>query len=323
MDNRRRMTDRSAGAICVKMPHMHLQLSFIRSTLCLATLVLLLTGCLGGAATVPPNLTTSAPGQGLTQTSEAGQIDTTPVVETPDPLENATSTPEHDKDAPTPEPTAPAAGVRQQYHLNAVYDHASRAMSVSERIIYTNITSVELAEIILVVEPNRYPGVFQPERLGSAVERYTLNNNRLAVTLAEPLPVGARVTLEIDYRLALPPIPEPSDEYKPVPFGFTLRQTNLVDWYPFIPPYQDGEGWLAHDPWFFGEHQVYESSDFEVEFQAGGSDEPLVLAASSLPVRQEGDIYLYRLDKARNFVLSISPFYQVTTEQVGETTILS
>jgi hypothetical protein len=221
------------------------------------------------------------------------------------------------------EPNTEPAGIRQQYHLNAVYDHARRALSVSEQIHYTNNTPIDLAEIILVVEPHRYPGVFQLERLGGPVNAYTLNSNRLDVTLTEPLSVGSQVTLEIDYQLALPPIPEPSDEYKPVPFGYTLRQTNLVDWYPFIPPYQDGVGWLAHDPWFFGEHQVYESSDFEIEFQAGGSDEPLVLAASSMPVRQEGDETLYRLDRARNFVLSISPFYQVTTEQVGETTVMS
>jgi hypothetical protein len=274
-----------------------------------------------------PPLTPALPA--LTQTSPGDQLSSqTPAVVAPQvsPTLPANDT-GLDPSTQTPEPSQPLSFIPAQIDLSARYDHASRSLEVSQRILYTNSIPESLAELVLLVEPNRYPGAFQLVRLtwgdGGSVENYTLAGNRLSIPLPQPLPPGEGAGLDIEYSLTLPPIPEDSIEYKPVPFGYTFRQVNLVDWYLFLPPYRPGVGWLAHDPWFFGEHQVYDLADYTVEIEVGGSPEPLVLAASSLPDSQQGNSYRYVLESARSFALSISPYYQVYTQQVGDTTVLS
>jgi hypothetical protein len=92
-----------------------------------------------------------------------------------------------------------------------------------------------------------------------------------------------------------------------VPFGYTARQTNLVDWYPFVPPYVSGQGWLAHDQGYFGEHLAYDPADFQVEVRITDDRQDLTIAASA-PV-EEGSIYRYRL-RRRQFVWSVSHDYR-------------
>ena len=38
---------------------------------------------------------------------------------------------------------------------------------------------------------------------------------------------------------------------------------NLTNWYPFVVPYINGE-WILHEPWYYGEHLVYDAADYEV-----------------------------------------------------------
>jgi aminopeptidase N len=95
-----------------------------------------------------------------------------------------------------------------------------------------------------------------------------------------------------------------------------------VDWYPFIPPYVDGQGWQAHPAGFFGEHLVYEQADFDVWLRIEDAPPGTLLAASSAPV-QEGDWQHFEHRSARNFVWSASPEYQLFSTQVGATTIHS
>jgi aminopeptidase N len=119
-------------------------------------------------------------------------------------------------------------------------------------------------------------------------------------------------------------MPSPSPEYygRPVPFGYSSRQTNFVDWYPFVPPYQPGEGWLAHRPGAFGEHLVYESADFEVNIQVLDPDPDLLIAASA-PAIKDGEGWRYQLDNARNFAWSASDQYVLSTTTVDSILVMS
>jgi aminopeptidase N len=117
----------------------------------------------------------------------------------------------------------------------------------------------------------------------------------------------------------------PSSDVRPIPFGYTPRQTNLVDWFPYIPPYRPGEGWLIRSAGYFGEHLAYESADFEVSFKLADTRASLVVAASA-PAQgeqSEGGEYRYSYNNARNFALSVSHEYVVYTGTVGTTTVLS
>jgi aminopeptidase N len=95
-----------------------------------------------------------------------------------------------------------------------------------------------------------------------------------------------------------------------------------VDWYPFIPPYVAGQGWLAHTPGYYGEHLAYDTADFSVNLKLVDPNANLVVAASA-PERRDGEWRRYQHSNARNFALSISPYYQVVSNTVGGVTITS
>jgi aminopeptidase N len=78
----------------------------------------------------------------------------------------------------------------------------------------------------------------------------------------------------------------------------------------------------VHENWWFGEHQVFDSADFQVKFRLAEPVQDLVIAASA-PATQDGDTYVYHLDSARTFALSASNEYQVQTTTVGDVTIYS
>jgi hypothetical protein len=215
---------------------------------------------------------------------------------------------------------------RTQYHLSAQFDYNRHHLAVTETVTYTNLTGEVIVDLVFVVEPNRYPGAFQLMSLdwedGSPVESYSLAGNRLTIQLPAPLLPAGSLRLSMAYELDLPIIPPPSDTSRPVPFGYTARQTNVVDWYPYLPPYLLGRGWLVHDPWFYGEHQVYELADYQVDLQPTASPPGLVIAASS-PATRTGAGYHYDFEAGRSFAWSVSPDYHVFSQTVGTVTVLS
>jgi hypothetical protein len=216
--------------------------------------------------------------------------------------------------------------VPAEFDLVANFDYYAHSLSVSEIINYVNYTSETILDLILVVEPNRWPGGFTLVSTawenGENINNYELKEDQLHIPLPQPLQSGDRLGLKIKYQLELPEIPAPSELNRPVPYGYTARQTNIVDWYPYIPPYVEGEGWLVHPKWWFGEHQVFTVADFQVQLNIVEPVQDLVIAASA-PAVQDGDSYRYHLKAARSFALSASAEYMVQSTTVGSITINS
>ena len=227
-------------------------------------------------------------------------------------------------DLTSPTPTSQLAVQNTQYNLSAVMNYAQHTVEVDEQILYVNRSSESIAELLLVVEPIYYPGVFDLKSLawadGQAIQPYAWDGSFLSFPIPDAIGPDQEIGLSLTYQLQLPS-PTPSAETRPVPFGYTARQANLVDWYPYIPPYQAGKGWLAHRAGFFGEHQVYEMADFTVTIRIADQRDDLILAASA-PDEGASGIHQYHLIDARNFVWSVSPEYVVKTKQVGDITIL-
>jgi hypothetical protein len=226
------------------------------------------------------------------------------------------------QDTPSPEPLTVKL---TQYNLRATLNYARHHLSVDEEIAYTNQTGEPISDLLLIIEPTRYPGVFQLNSLswsdGQPISDYTHEIGLIRIPLVEPLPPGEGVELSLSYDLNLPS-PSPSYYGRPVPFGYSSRQTNLVDWYPFIPPYVPGEGWVAHRAGSFGEHLSYDVADFEVAISLSDSNPDLVIAASS-PAEITNDWYLYQFTGARNFSWSVSDQYILSTTTVESVTVLA
>jgi hypothetical protein len=222
-------------------------------------------------------------------------------------------------------PTSPSVAPDlplSQYNLSAHLDYDAHTLTVDQQISYINYTGNELSELLLLVEPNRYPGGFTLDSLvwedDEEIIEYSLLEHELLILLPTPLSPGGSIGLGLSYRLSLPNQNEP--------YGYTDRQTNLGDWYPYIPPFIPGEGWYVRDVSYPGEHLAYEIADFDVEISLSSpystSGAELIIAASSLPEMKE-ETYQYRHKAARNFTWSISDQYQVQDMQVGEVTVLS
>lgn len=266
-----------------------------------------------------PSPATSAQAPAATQSSPPEK--TLPDSSSPqDPLESATV---------TPQPASSEPLERAQYRLTAELNYAGHYLSVEEEIHYPNLTGEALQDLLLMVEPAFYPNVFELKSLaftsagdGAAapVSNYQWDGAQIRIPLDEPLLPDERVLLQIAYELFLPPPPTAQDS-RPVPFGYTPLQTNLVDWYPFIPPHVPGQGWVAHPAGYFGEHTAYASSDFEVNVRLLDAREDLVIAASA-PERMDGEWRRFNLDAARNFAFSVSDQYRVSTQKVGSVTVI-
>jgi hypothetical protein len=207
------------------------------------------------------------------------------------------------------------------YHIDVVYNHLNKRVIVEQRIEFQNNTAVDLDQINLVVEANRFPGGFELLDISIdgdySIRSRSLSQHRLEIMIEPALPISEVIIIHITFNLRLPEIPPPDTSLKPQIFGYTSRQTNLVDWYPFIPPYDAESGWVIHNPSFYGEFLVYPAADFYIRLSVEGSNREIVIAASSIPEIRDGTYY-YQLSGGRNFVFSFSPDFIEKTSQAGE-----
>ena len=228
-------------------------------------------------------------------------------------------------DSPTPTASIPEPLPLPDYSLNVYFDINTQTAIVDQKIKFTNPISINLDEIILSFDLLRYPDAFN-------LTEFLIDNNNFAPELGdfwikfplnEPLLPGNDLEIRIKYTLQLPVIPPAADDKKPAVFGYTVLQSNFVDWYPMLVPLSESGDWLLHDPWFYGEYLVYDIADFEVDIQVAPTDLNPVIAASSLPVSQTGLQYKFVHNKARNFVWSISSSFLSTREITDGITITS
>lgn len=166
-----------------------------------------------------------------------------------------------------------------------------------------------------MVDANRQPGIFSLTAMqwssGQPIAFHQLDGARLRIPLAQPLPVGEKFSLQLSYELHLPQFAGW--------LGFTGRQINLGDWYPYLPPYDGQNGWLVHNQAMVGEYLAYEAVDYQVSLTLLPAAQPLVVAASAPAAGGGRGNYEYLLPHARGFALSISPEFQ--TLQDGPVTI--
>jgi hypothetical protein len=263
---------------------------------------------------------------GCSKLTPEPQAEPTENVSTATPLPAATAEPAV---TPTAITQVDAEPVRQKIQLDVTYNDVQKTVQVKEVIEYTNNSKTALPRLVLAIDINRYYLGFSLESVEvggvSLTDQITLADVRLEIPLPEPLEPGQSASLAIVFSSVLPPIPEAVDGAKPQVFGYTQRQVNLVDWYPYVVPYQDDNGWILHEPTYFGEYLVYDQIDFMVDFHIRNSDQTWVVAASSPNLNSpssSGDFH-YELSHARNFVFSLSPFYQVQRQMVGDVEILS
>jgi hypothetical protein len=202
--------------------------------------------------------------------------------------------------------------MRSQYQLDVIFDYAEKSISVREQINYLNSSTSSLDEILLLIDAERQGAEFLLEQMswadGKNIEDYSVSDSELRIVLQESLLPGEYVPFTIHYQLALPALEGP--------LGYSIRQTNFADWYPYVPPYLDDNGWLVHSAAEVGEHLVYESADFDVRIKVINAPNELRLAAPAISTNDDGT-FIYELEKARRFAWSASDQYKLLQTKVG------
>ena len=198
---------------------------------------------------------------------------------------------------------------RTHYQLNLILNYYTRYAVVDETITYTNRSSQSLTELVVVVPPKYFPGSFSLRSLtdgnGSPISGWQENGARFSIPLAAPLAPGEKTSLKFSYQLNLP-----SHEGT---YGVSGRQTNLTNWYPYIPPFDEEKGWIIHpqqveNNMLVGEYVVAEMSDFDVSLQLTDRQE-LIEVAASAPAEEKNGTRYYHLELARGFSFSVSDSY--------------
>jgi hypothetical protein len=192
------------------------------------------------------------------------------------------------------------------------FDVSGRVAEVSETIHYTNLTGENLPELLVIVEPVRRNDVFALKKIswpgGLQAGNFRMEGSLWHLPLADALPPGAAIDVTIDYTLALP--------INGGALGYTERQVNFGDWYPYIPPFQAGVGWLAYASAPVGEHLVFEKADFDVSVQVQHAPDGWEIVAPGL-VKLMGDTYEFRWANARSFAWSGSDQYVLAEGMFG------
>lgn len=205
------------------------------------------------------------------------------------------------------------------YNINALWNYAGRSLTVAQEIIYPNRSGQTLDTLLLAVNPNLWRGTFLLDALtvdGQPFNNYSLSGQTLTLTLATPLTPGANLKIGLNYNLNLP---YSSGTFQN--FGYTARQTNLIDWFPFVPPYIPGQGWVLSEPWSYGENFAYPLADFFIGLSFVDANPPIV--AASAPAIQQGEMQRYVFRGARTFTFSASHDFEIASSEQDGITVTS
>ncbi len=279
--------------------------SLLTSAFC----IFLLISCSSPVATNPP----------------APPTEVLPPTETPAPVETPAPT-----ETSTPFATITPDLERPQYVIDLQMNYSTKAAVVHQTITYPNWTGETLTDLILAVEPNLWSGGFNLKSLkidDQPVTNYILEtmNQRLDIPLPKPLEPSRTIVISMTYGLILPKMQAYSNpnEVRPQIYGYSDKQSNFVDWYPFVVPYQAGQGWILHNPWFYGEHLVYDLADFDVSVTFTDGAKPKVAASGAEIESTTASSHRFILDAGRTFALSMSDYFNLATQTVGDVTIYS
>lgn len=217
----------------------------------------------------------------------------------------------------------PHEGSRTRYDLNTLLDWNTRQVQVLQTVYYHNTSNAPLDELVFHVEPRRMTNVnvmsFQHALSAddTPIPNIVLDGWRLTVPLIDPVEAGCDAVIKLQYTLNLQPY---SGAYPVGWLSYTQRQLNLGHWFPTIGlyEYKDKGEWYVPDRHYIGEQTTAEIADYSVRLQVQNAPRDLQIAAPGTITPLEGDIWEFRLTRARDFALSLSSEFRKSTETVGD-----
>ena len=210
------------------------------------------------------------------------------------------------------------------YHLDVTLGDDMTSLHGREEVRYTNTEDVPLDSVVFRLFPNLTGGSISVSNLtvngqpGEPV--YSLEDSVMTVPLAEPIQPGQQAVIAMDFDVIVPTDPETSNYGTFASFDDVLA---LAHFYPMIAVYDD-EGWNVEIAPPEGDVVYADSSYYLARITAPDKQ---VLVTSGVIVDESSaagkQVVTVAAGPARDFYLAASDAYEVTSQQVGETTINS
>jgi hypothetical protein len=188
----------------------------------------------------------------------------------------ATNTP-----LPTVTPVPPTftpipAPDRAKYILNTTIDYDAHTVTVDETILYPNLTGSQLNTLVIAIVPNLWDGSFTLGSIsidGIPTTTYSFTGQRLDIALSSFVLPRDVLTINIQYTLSLPfAEQEDPNVSRPRIYGYTNRQLNLTNWYPFVVPSSTATGYYMNrgsmaNIWFMTQPTMKSTSNLQTPLQ--------------------------------------------------------
>ena len=209
------------------------------------------------------------------------------------------------------------------YHIDLLLPDDLLVLQGHQELLYTNREEVSLAEVYFRLFVNTNGGqatVSGVQVDGQSVEgEYAYEASAYRVPLPAPLEPGGEVVIELDFELEVPR--EMGGNYGL--FGYFDEILVLDEFYPVIPVYDD-EGWNVEVPPAAGDLTYYDASFYVVKVTAPARLK-VVSSGSEVAREAQGEQQVVTLaaGPARGFYIAASERFEVTSEQVGQTTVNS
>lgn len=209
----------------------------------------------------------------------------------------------------------PSTASNLHYTVVTDINYAKHQVSVVQNVHYKNSSLTDLAELVFIVEPNRWPGAFTLESVQVAGEgsAYDLTGRRLTVELAAPLAPECSLEVALKFRLEMPPIEDGLNAYHGY-FGYSPRQLNLGHWLPTVAA-RSADAWVMHDAVFIGEQNVLQVADWDVTVNVVEAASSLEVAGPGTVTRINDKMWRFQLANARDFTLSMSEQFSLSQQQ--------
>jgi hypothetical protein len=207
---------------------------------------------------------------------------------------------------------AEAAPVR--HSVVATIDYASKQVQVAQQTRYRNLTGSVLSEMVFAVEPNHWQGAFVLEAVRSnmATLQHVLENNRLTITLPQPLETDCEITIELAFQVLVPRIGSGITAFQGY-FSYGERQLNMANWLATVAPYLNGR-WVVNPPQRIGEQTVLGVADWDVTLNIMNASGDLKIAAPGDVTQTGATQWRYVFPRGRDFSISLSEYYRVNSQ---------
>lgn len=215
------------------------------------------------------------------------------------------------------------------YQIDLTIAPDRKSYTATQSVYYTNTENVPLKEIYFRLFPNTpsYGGQMQVKSVkvnGAGVTpKFEVNNSALRLDLAEPLPVGQAIEIELDYETQVPAM-DVADGYNQ--FGLHDNVLALPNFYPQIPAYDD-KGWHIEQGPGYGDAVFSDTALYRVNLTAPAGE--VVATSGVCHLRQDPQPAPLSQTRQcvsgpmRDFMIAMSPDYQVKSDTVDGATINS